>query len=216
MLDMKGMRFEKLVVIERIGTQNGQALWRCVCDCGKESNVIGQNLRYGRQKSCGCLDYERKTIHGATKNNKRTPEYTTWRAMKSRCYRKNDVEYDNYGGSGVTVCDRWIHSFENFLEDMGQKPSKKHTIDRIDGRGNYEPNNCRWSTGSAQIVNQRLRNDNTSGHKGISLDKKTSKWHAYLNIEGSKRINIGYFINIEDAINAREQAEFKYRNSQPS
>jgi len=92
-----------------------------------------------------------KTTHGMTK----TPEYISWRRMKDRCFNPNSKDYPNWGGRGITVCDRWLNSFENFLADMGSRPTAKHSLDRIDNDGNYCPENCKWSTKAEQGNNRR-------------------------------------------------------------
>jgi hypothetical protein len=88
-------------------------------------------------------------------NNSSSLEYSAWRAMKQRCLCPNAIHFKHYGGRGIKVCDRWINSFENFLKDMGKKPSSIHSMDRIDVNGNYEPNNCRWATPKEQAKNTR-------------------------------------------------------------
>lgn len=209
-VDIAGKRYGRLLVVSR---EEGK--WVCKCDCGNTTRVTGPNIRSGRQLSCGCLNQENRTHHGSSTRFERTPEYHSWRAMKSRCYRVNDVEYENYGGRGITVCDRWKDSFEKFLEDMGHKPSPKHTIDRIDGAKGYSPDNCRWSDGSNQIRNQRIRKDNKSGHKGVCWDKKYQKWAASIGgVKGKgKNTFLGYFDDLNDAIEARKQAEIKHWNA---
>lgn len=215
-IDLVGKRFGKLLVIERVSSHSPHAVWKCKCDCGEERNIIGQNLRRLMQVSCGCWNQERKTTHGATKDGTVTKEYMSWKAMIQRCTNPNRKHYEEYGGRGITVCDRWLNSFENFLEDMGKKTSARHSIDREDTNGNYEPDNCKWSTQSEQISNQRIRQDNTSGHKGVSWDKNRGKWHAYLNRNKSSRLNIGYYVDLQDAITARENAEADHLNKQSS
>lgn len=214
-IDLTGMRFGRLTVIERAQSDSPHAVWRCKCDCGQERIVIGQNLRRQYQKSCGCLDLERKTIHGAARRNTTTGEYISWKAMIQRCTNPKRRGYELYGGRGIKVCDRWLHSFENFLTDMGVRPSPKHSIERKDVNGDYTPENCHWATMSDQIANQRLRHDNTSGHKGVSWDKLNGKWFAYINRNKEKRIRLGLFDNLEDAIEARKKAEQEY-HKQPS
>jgi hypothetical protein len=96
---------------------------------------------------------ELNTVHGGT----RSREFNTWKGMQRRCYLQSAAGFKNYGGRGIAVCDRWLHSFENFLADMGCKPSPKHSIDRINNDGNYEPGNCRWATAKEQRQNRRRR-----------------------------------------------------------
>lgn len=96
----------------------------------------------------------KNTKHGHTENGKRTPEYQSWKGMKSRCYWKKHFAYKYYGGKGITVCDEWLNSFETFFKDMGGKPSKEYTLDRVDPKQSYSKDNCRWATRAEQSRNQ--------------------------------------------------------------
>ena len=155
-VDLTSKRFGRLVVIEKTDRKSsGSIVWKCKCDCGNEAFVSSGHLRIGHTQSCGCLQKERVTTHG----KKNTSEYRSWYGMKSRCYNPNNKRYKNYGGRGIEVCDRWKDSFENFYNDMGSKPSSKHSIDRIDNDRNYEPGNCKWSTATEQNRNQRNKRD---------------------------------------------------------
>ena len=129
----------------------------CKCLCGVVRAVRGTSLRASESKSCGCsrVNNGRKPIHGECKKEKRSKEWIAWKSMKGRCNNPNNEDYSNYGGRGITVCDKWNHSFESFLEDVGRAPSLAHTIDRKDNDGNYEPGNVRWATRSEQTKNSR-------------------------------------------------------------
>lgn len=151
MIDLKGSRFGRWRVLS-FSHKNGsdQVYWSCVCDCGTKREVKAASLRSGVSMSCGCYHKDRVTTHGMTK----TKTFKSWDSMKQRCANPVSPDYYKYGERGITVCDRWIHSFDNFLEDMGERP-KGRTLDRIDNDGNYEKSNCRWATTVEQLSNRR-------------------------------------------------------------
>lgn len=169
--DLKGKRFHSLVVIDRcnVKSPSGKTQWVCECDCGACLNVVTQHLVSGNTKTCGCGKIERAREQG-TKNKKhgltKTVEYKTWVGIKQRCLNPRSSSFSTYGGRGISVCDRWITSFELFLKDMGMRPSPEHSIDRKDPDGDYEPDNCHWATAEEQ-ANNRRRN------KKYEIDGKT-------------------------------------------
>jgi hypothetical protein len=152
---MTGRRFGRLTVISDAGNNKySNAQWLCLCDCGATKTVGGRSLRVGKSQSCGCVTLEvnrsRMTRHGKTG----TCEHNIWLTMRDRCRNPKNHKFSAYGGRGIAVCDRW-NSFEAFLADMGPRPTSRHSIDRIDNDGNYEPDNCRWATSKEQRANQR-------------------------------------------------------------
>ena len=150
--DIIGLVFGRLKVIDFSHSTNN-AFWKCKCECGNEKIIRGSNLTSGQTTSCGCYVKENSkkvnTKHGMINSN----TYYSWTGMLARCNNENVPNYKNYGGRGITVCDRW-REFTNFLKDMGERPNGL-TLDRKDVNGNYEPDNCKWSTNIEQHNNTR-------------------------------------------------------------
>jgi hypothetical protein len=154
-------RFERLLPIGEPVLRNGRQYVNCRCDCGRDVMKRVSHLTSGVIKSCGCLRQQllANGLHGSHRLS-RSPVYRAWAAAKSRCYDKNHPNYRNYGGRGISMCDQWRDSFETFLNDVGDKPAPKYTLDRIDVDGDYAPGNCRWATHTEQMRNTRqTKND---------------------------------------------------------
>ncbi len=131
-------------------------MWVCICVCGTQKLIRQASLRDGSSTSCGCLAVSKAKVKNTKHGLSESPEYRTWKSIKQRCLNPKTRHYKDYGGRGIAVCDRWLNSFEDFLADMGKKPSPKHEIDRYpDNDGNYGPGNCRWASRSQQMSNTR-------------------------------------------------------------
>lgn len=160
-LNLIGQRFGRLLVVARAieNTAEGHTRWVCRCDCEGQKEIRANDLKSGKTQSCGCLQTEttraRSTTHGKTPRGGRSKEYTAWANMVQRCTNPAATHYCYYGAKGVLISPRWLASFEHFLEDVGEKPSPKHSLDRIDVNGHYEPGNCRWVTHTVQMNNTR-------------------------------------------------------------
>jgi hypothetical protein len=177
--DITGKRFNYLTISGYIG--NGY--WLCTCDCGKEKILKTSRITSDHTKSCGCIAKLNALKHNGTGSR----EYNIWTNLKARCLNPNNTAYKNYGGRGITVCENWKNSFENFINDMGLCPDG-YSIDRVENDKGYNKENCIWNTSSNQALNRR-------SNYNIEYKNKTKplkQWCNELNMNYAKtfaRIN---------------------------
>ena len=196
--DLTGHRFGRLIVLKYIHSRKKQAVWLCKCDCENVVEARRKTLVTGKTRSCGCLrnelSSERITRQKTTHGMHGTPEYHSWRGMIYRCTNQHGKDYAKYGGRGIAVCAAWRHSFEIFYTDMGPRPSSRHSLDRIDPNGNYEPTNCRWAD---EITQQRNRRQ----HRMLTFDGRSqplSAWAVEMGLKEStlaKRLKYGWTVD---------------------
>ncbi len=159
-VDITGRRYGRLVAMERMTyKENNSYVWKCKCDCGNEFLVPRSRLTTKNTQSCGCM--YRKVGGASVKTHKLHREFCILRQMIRRCTNPKSHAYASYGGRGIRVCKRWMQSFDNFISDMGPRPSRKHSIERVDNNGNYNPKNCRWALSLEQQQNTRYNKNIT-------------------------------------------------------
>ncbi len=190
-IDRTNLRYGRLVCIKYLGNRR----WLCRCDCGIEKSINSVHLVDGHTQSCGCLNKEltiqrnksqenrlrtqkEKTTHGMSHST----EFRIWANMLDRCHRPNNKSFKDYGGRGITICDSWSNSFEAFYQDMGQRPSSNHSLDRIDNSLGYSLENCRWATRLEQANNKRNNRMIIFGDKTLSL----AHWAREIGISHSR------------------------------
>lgn len=154
-INIVGKKFGKLTVVVRYeNSKNGQTRFFCKCDCGGSTIARGYSLRKGTSLSCGCFQKEKNIFTHITHGMSLDPLYKIWHNMIQRCENKNHKNYRHYGGRGISVCQHW-HTFEKWYGDMGARPSPRHSMERINNDGNYEPGNVYWATDKDQHNNTR-------------------------------------------------------------
>lgn len=191
-IDLTGKVFNRWTVLKYAG----KGRWLCRCLCGTEREAPGYNITHGISKSCGCYKNEKAASDNYVHGMADTPIHKRWMDIHQRCYNENNKRYRDWGGRGIRVCDRWHRDnpkgFINFLDDvhnLGEKPDRSYTLDRIDNNGDYTPDNIRWSSKHEQRMNQREYRIRILDYLGV---RKTMKeWSVELNTYPS---NILYYL----------------------
>lgn len=177
---------DTIIYIEDVEKTDRKRRCKFKCICGNFFEAEMANIITKNTKSCGCLRQKPKS-HGHRLGHNQSSEYTAWCNMKERCTNTLSAVYFNYGGRGITICDEWVNNFEKFYADMGNKPFKDYSLDRINVNDNYCKDNCRWANIEEQSNNKRNCRYITIG----DVTKTISQWERYLNL---KRTNLKYYI----------------------
>ena len=192
---MVGEKFGRLTVIQR--SNSNKYYFICLCECGNEKEIRKNHLMQGRTKSCGCLNRENHIKHNLYKH----PLYRIWSGIKTRCYNKNNKDYKNYGARNIKICEEWLNDPKVFIKWALKNGYKKElSIDRINNNGDYEPNNCKWSTAKEQANNKRDR-PNKTGIKYIYFEN--NKYRVRMPVNGKNK-RFGCFNTLEEAVNKLE------------
>jgi len=174
-IEMVGKVFNRLTVTSFFGNDNmGEKRYNCTCECGNRTVSTGYRIRTGVTKSCGCLNIdvarEKSTTHGESN----TIEYNAYMRMHFRCYNEKSKDYPRYGGRGIVVCKEW-HDVETFIKDMGRRPSKLHSLDRINNNKSYSKGNCKWSTAKEQANNRNTNKKITFNGETLGITEWSRK-----------------------------------------
>mgnify|MGYP000617857982 CR=1 FL=1 len=206
---MIGQKFNRLTITnvlkpnQKIGRR--ETIMVCKCDCGKVWKGPFYKLKSGHTKSCGCYQREWAADNARIHGKYYEPEFQVWKDMIERC---SSIRFARWYGH-VVVCKKWKTSYDAFLKDVGRRPNKRYSIDRIDPAGNYEPGNVRWTTRSVQSRNTKNHCTNKTGTRGVSYSKQKLKFRAQISV-ANKSVHLGYFDKVEDAIVARLKGEKKH------
>lgn len=181
--ELTDQTFGRLTVLGNARHPKNGVFYFCRCVCGKHKAVWRFNLIGGKIVSCGCNKGEKASRRLRTHGMSKSAEYNSWRGIKERCGNPSHVRYAHYGGRGIVMCERWLNSFENFLADMGPRPSPSHTIERIDNDKSYSPENCRWASLKEQA-------NNKSSSRLLTFQGETHTIEQWLEITGLPRTTL--------------------------
>ena len=177
-----GQVFNRLTVLEEIReAKYGQRRWICICECGNQVTTTPFRLHKRHAKSCGCYSSDQTAQRNTTHNKSKLPGYAIWKNIRTRCYNTKTKVYKNYGGRGIELCERW-QDFSKFLDDLGSRPTPKHSVERKDNNGNYCPENCCWATRKEQGRNQR-------SNRPLEF-----KGETHIMIEWAEKLNIPAYV----------------------
>src|ERR1017187_5031240 len=183
--DMRDQRFGRLVVLEQIIENGKNSRWLCQCDCGNKTITGRPNLIQKKSFSCGCYNSEKTkeyfTQHGMTE----TKTYKAWEYMKTRCLNEKCKSYKNYGERGITICEQWRNSFENFIQDMGERPDG-YSLERINNNLGYSKENCKWIPRGHQSKNRR----GCLTRKEVEEVREMLEQRKYPQVEIAKKFNV--------------------------
>lgn len=196
-IDLTGKVYGKLIVVGRVHNKGKYPAWLCKCECGNEHIVLGTSLQQGNVTSCGCYHREIASITNIKHQKSKDKIYKEWSGIKTRCFNEKFYKYKDYGGRGITMCDRWRDSFEAFYEDVSKLPhfgEKGYSINRKNNDGNYEPDNVEWADKITQANNKRNNHLITYNGKTQTL----AQWSKETGILSSviiKRFNLGWDVD---------------------
>lgn len=204
--NIAGKRYGMLTVNKFVRMAGHHSMWECECDCGNNVIVRSNSMRRGLTKSCGCLKKsilaDRNFRHGLSTH----PLYRVWTSIRARCYRETETAFKYYGARGIGVCEEWRNSFDSFFEWAEPRWEKGLSLDRINTNGDYEPDNCRFTTMGVQALNRRVKRGNSSGITGVSWNKEQRKWAAN-GSAGGEKVFLGYY-NTKSAAKVARQKWF--------